>query len=88
MVGEPYCWCLGEGIVRNFFTEMLWSLTECSQDYLASFPGLPRLQLLIASKYAKTEGEAILEAIKSWRCGRPGNEAKDYYILPLHFWVE
>ena len=36
---------------------------------LASFPGLPHLQLLIASSMQK------LEAIKSWRCGRPENEA-------------
>ena len=33
---------------------------------IASFPGLPHLQLLIAAK---------TEAIKSWKCGRLGNEA-------------
>ena len=40
---------------------------------LASFPGLPHLQLLIAS--------SILETIKSWRCGRPGNEARIITII-------
>ena len=35
---------------------------------LASFPGLPRLQFLIAC--------SIMQAIKNWSRGRPGNEAR------------
>ena len=42
---------------------------------IASFPGLPHLQFLIAC--------SILQAIKNWRRGRPGNEAT-YNILPSH----
>jgi len=38
---------------------------------LASFPGLLRLNFLIA---------CILQAIKNWRCRRPGNGAKPYSI--------
>ena len=41
---------------------------------LASFPGLPHLQFLIAYSLQK------LEAIKSWRCGRPGNEATSGFL--------
>ena len=49
------------------------------QVLLASFPGLPHLQLLIASSMQKRR--VILEAIKSWRCGRPGNEAIGFTVL-------
>jgi len=37
---------------------------------LASFPGLLRLQFLIACSMQNG-----LQAIKNWRCRRPGNEA-------------
>ena len=39
---------------------------------LALFPGLSCLQFLIAYSMQK---HSILQAIKSWRQGRPGNEA-------------
>ena len=48
---------------------------------LASFPGLPHLQLLIASSMRF----CILEAIKSWRYGRPGNEATSGYLEDVVF---
>ena len=38
---------------------------------VASFPGLPRLQFLIACSIRF----CILQAIKNWSWGRPGNEA-------------
>ena len=41
---------------------------------LASFPGLPHLQFLIACSIC------ILQAIKNWRCGRPGNEASSIFF--------
>ena len=37
---------------------------------VASFPGLPRVQFLIACSMQK------LQAIKNWSRGRPGNEAR------------
>ena len=45
-------------------------------QYIASFPGLPHLQFLIAC--------SILQAIKNWRNGRPGNEATTYTHTPTH----
>ena len=39
------------------------------RSMLASFPGLPRLQFLIACGMQ-------LQAIKNWSRGRPGNEAR------------
>ena len=38
---------------------------DCHEETLASFPGLPRLQFLIAC------------SIKNWRQGRLGNEARE-----------
>ena len=42
---------------------------EKSSETVVSFPGLPRLQFLIACSFC------ILQAIKNWNRGRPGNEA-------------
>ena len=44
---------------------------------LASFPGLPTVQFLIACSFC------ILQAIKNWTVGRPGNEAKLAYGVRL-----
>ena len=60
------------------------SPSSALEQEIASFPGLPRLQFLIALQYARTAkrsktgaGEGILhcKAIKNWSRGRPGNEA-------------
>ena len=45
---------------------------EKRREYLASFPGLPTVRFLIACSFC------ILQAIKNWTVGRPGNEAREY----------
>ena len=64
-------------------TSVLANRVQCTlspQLYLASFQGLPRLQFLIACSIQKwTLRFCILQAIKNWRWGRPGNKAKFYY---------
>ena len=73
-------------------------------ESLASFPGLPRLQFWITCSMQKRSfslRSCILQAIKNWRRGRPGNKAREsnyhnYYptktifgnhiiALPVHF---
>ena len=48
-------------------------LADKTQHILASFPGLLRLQCLIAC--------SILQAIKNWSRRRPGNEASIFTIV-------
>ena len=48
---------------ENTFTELESNLL--GRESVASFPGLLRLQF------------SILQAIKNWRCRRPGNEARE-----------
>ena len=55
-------------MMHGSIVAVLWNIWR--GVWLASFPGLPHLQLLIASLRF-----CILEAIKYWRCGKPGNEA-------------
>ena len=42
---------------------------------IASFPGLPHFQFLIACILQAIKNWSSMQAIKNWRCGRPGNEA-------------
>ena len=55
-------------IIKNYSSQfpILFHMMQTLQD-VASFPGLPHLQFLIAC--------SMQQAIKNWRCGRPGNEA-------------
>ena len=53
--------------------KMKW-LFQPQSVYVASFPGLPHLQFLITCS---------MQAIKNWRCGRPGNEASVYDDLKV-----
>ena len=63
-----YKWCMK--------STAAWSLS------IASFPGLPTIQFLIACS------TAVLQAIKNWTVGRPGIEAtlSNGYIVGIFWW--